>query len=152
MKKALIVSLIFLSTPNYVGARDLSPEEIQAVESTVRDEMKDPDAAKFYHGDFPEPEKTYVYCGLVNGKNSYGAYTGKKLFSVFLLKNDKGEYKALSLNHNKSTREPLSQELISATCASSGYDIKVKKYLVKNINESRKKSGLPPIDKGLIEK
>lgn len=148
----LIASLIILTIPNYAGARNLSSEEIQAVESTVRDEMKGPDAAKFYHGDYPEPEKTYVYCGLVNGKNSYGAYTGKKLFSVFLVKNDKGEYKALSLNHKKSTGEPLSQELISATCASAGYEIKVKKYLVKNINESRKKSGLPPLDKTLIEK
>ncbi len=132
-------------------SRELLPEEKDAIESTIRAEMKDPDAAKFNFSDFPV-ESSYVYCGLVNGKNSYGAYVGNKLFAVFLVKNDKGEYKALSLNTNKSTGEPSDQDVISATCSGAGYDVKIPSYLVKNVNKTRKKNGLPPLTKDMIKK
>ncbi len=113
--------------------------------------MMDPDAAKIYFNDYPV-ESSFVYCGLVNGKNAYGAYIGKKLFAVFLIKNDKGEYKALSLNFNKSTGEASSQDVISAHCAGAGYDVRVPSYTVKIVNEARSKNGLPPLRKDQIKK
>jgi hypothetical protein len=150
VKKIIFIVSLALTSFNALS-RELTPEEKAAVEITVREEMMDPDAAKFTFAEFPV-ESSHVYCGLVNGKNAYGAYVGKKLFAVFLIKNDKGEYKALSLNTNKSTGEPSSQDVISATCAGAGYDVKVPSYLVKNVNESRKKNGLPAIGKDLITK
>lgn len=149
--KKLILALALLSLSASAISRELLPEEKAAVELTMRDEMKDPDAAKFYFYDFPV-ESSYVYCALVNGKNSYGAYVGKRLFAVFLVKNDKGEYKALSLNTNKSTGEPSSQDVISATCSGAGYDVTVASYLVKSVNKTRKENGLPPLTKDMIRK
>lgn len=150
MRKLILMFVLAISSTSALS-RELLPEEKSAVETTIRDEMKDPDAAKFYFADFPV-ESSYVYCGLVNGKNSYGAYVGKKLFAVFLVKNDKGEYKALSLNSNKSTGEPSSQDIISATCSGAGYDVMVPSYLVKNVNKTRKNNGLPPLTKDMIKK
>ena len=150
MKKNLFVSLlVFLSINAY--SRELIPEEKAAVEQTIRGEMLDPDAAKFDFLDFPT-ESSHVYCGFVNGKNSFGAYTGKKLFAVFLVKNDKGEQKAISLNMTPSTGEPASQGVISATCSGAGYDVKVPSYTVKNVNKERAKNGLPALTKDMITK
>lgn len=147
MNKLLLALLCFsFSLSSY--ARELLPEEKIAVESVIRETMKDPDAAKFYHGDFPETDENILYCGLVNGKNSYGAYTGKKLFSVMVIKNDKGEYHAMDFTDGGAT----SQDIISATCSGAGYDMKIKSYLVKSVNDARKSKGLPPVDKSLIYK
>lgn len=63
------------------------------VETTIRNELKDPDSAKF--SDMTTPRKevmvekgNFVYgystCVFVNAKNSYGGYTGKQLYWAFL--------------------------------------------------------------------
>ncbi|MDF2621428.1 MAG: hypothetical protein K0S00_4087 [Xanthobacteraceae bacterium] len=60
----------------------LSAAEIAAVESGVREDLKDPDSAKF--SGFvatKEPSSGMVtVCGYVNARNSFGGYAGKKLF------------------------------------------------------------------------
>ncbi|MDD9221540.1 hypothetical protein [Enterobacter kobei] len=145
-----ICSVFFLIIMNGAFARELLPEEVTAVESTVKQGLKDPYSAHFELGDFPETDKNSLYCGLVNAKNSYGAYTGNQLFSVMLMKNDKGEYKALSMDKNYADDKPLDQEVIAASCASAGYPVKVKKYLVKNVNKSRKAKGLPNLSPAQI--
>lgn len=149
--KKIVFCAALICTCFSAWSRELIPDEKSAVESVVREEMMDPDAAKIYFGDFPV-ESSYVYCGLVNGKNAYGAYVGKKLFAVFLAKNDKGKLKALSLNYNKTTGEPSSQDVIAATCAGAGYDVTVPAYLVKDVNEVRKNNGLPPLSKANVSK
>lgn len=63
------------------------------IEDAIRENLKDPDSARFY--DFTPPRKEvmvenkkFVYgysaCVFVNAKNSYGGYTGKKLYWVFI--------------------------------------------------------------------
>lgn len=150
--KQLILLAALLSCMAQAHARDLSPSEIKAVESTVREGLKDPYSARFQHGDFPETEKNSLYCGLVNAKNSYGAYTGNQLFSVMLAKNNSGEDKAISTDINFSDDKPLDQEVIAASCSGAGYPVKVKIYLVKNVNKVRHEKGLPDIPKSLIVK
>lgn len=140
-----ITSAILLLFVGNAYARALLPEEIAIVESTVKKTLKAPYSAHFEHGDFLETEKNSLYCGLVNAKNSYGAYTGNQLFSVMLMKNDRGEFKALSMDKNFADDKPLDQEIIAASCASAGYPVKVKKYLVKNVNKSRERKGLPSL-------
>ncbi|HCL5286308.1 TPA: hypothetical protein N2G35_000585 [Salmonella enterica] len=67
------------------------------IETAIRERLRDPDSAKFY--DFTPPRKEvisenhkFVYgyssCVLVNAKNAYGGYTGKKLYWAFI-RNDK---------------------------------------------------------------
>lgn len=73
------------------------PTEYEAlVEGAIRDQLKDPDSAKF--SGFTEPrkevmveQKNFVYgystCVFVNAKNSYGGYTGKQLYWAFIRNN-----------------------------------------------------------------
>jgi len=147
MKRLGVLFLFFLSIA--AEARPLTDPEKKAIESTIREEMKDPEAAKFYHGDFPYPN-TYMYCGYVNGKNSYGAYAGKQLFAVMVDKNDKGEYFALSFDYSKATGEPTEPEVIATLCANNGYDLPVKKMFYKDVNRERKKKNIPPLNKAFI--
>lgn len=72
----------------------LTEEEEVAVKSWVSNALKDGDSAKFKLGDKvisingePEP----VYCGLVNAKNSYGAYSGWVIFKSFVARNAYGK-------------------------------------------------------------
>ncbi|UNH30050.1 hypothetical protein [Moellerella wisconsensis] len=152
MKRILAVAAVVGCVLSFgSNARDLTQAEITAVENAVRDEMKDPDAAKFYHGDFPKTKTNSLYCGMVNGKNSYGGYTGKKLFSVFIIEKDEGGVGALSMDRNMESGESLSQNVISASCAGAGYPTKVKKIFVEKVNKKREKNGLPALTKAQIE-
>ncbi|MER2945750.1 hypothetical protein [Serratia bockelmannii] len=66
------------------------------VENSIREQLKDPDSAKFsgmtnprkevmvVNGDFVYGYSTCVY---VNAKNSYGGYVGKQLYWAFLRDN-----------------------------------------------------------------
>lgn len=81
MKKLLIMIVcVFLVAACKPSEKDF----ISIGESVVRGSLKDPDSAKFesfYHkvGD----NDGYV-CGYVNAKNSYGGYTGKKEYFVYI--------------------------------------------------------------------
>lgn len=44
-------------------------------------------------------DKPVGYCGLVNGKNSYGGYVGFKRFYATLTRNAKGEYDRGIIEH-----------------------------------------------------
>lgn len=73
------------------------PTEYQSlVESAIRDQLKDPDSAKFSGFTAPRKEvmveqRDFIYgystCVFVNAKNSYGGYTGKQLYWAFIRNN-----------------------------------------------------------------
>lgn len=66
-----------------LSARELTKEEVEAVEIGVGQQLKDPYSAKYTHGSYMfEGRSGGVYCGKVNAKNSYGAYIGDRLFAV----------------------------------------------------------------------
>lgn len=148
MKKAIFILLCFISLN--IQARPLTASEKSAVEGVILDEMKDPDSAKFYHGDFPYPEAMFTYCGHVNGKNSYGAYTGKQLFAISIFTNEDGRIEADSLDFNSQTGNPVTQDSLAAMCASAGYDLYVKKSFFKEINNNRKKYNIPLMSESYI--
>lgn len=143
MKKLILLSIALIGWNSY--ARPLTEPEKMAVEKTIREEMKDPDAAKFYHQDYPYPENTFTYCGYVNGKNSYGAYAGKQLFAAFVAVNKDNEVVAASFDVSSQTGEPLDQSVISSLCASAGYDLPVKKMFFKDVNNQRKEKNIPAL-------
>jgi hypothetical protein len=73
---------------------------LKACEASIRNSMKDPDAAKISEGRRLGPTLDYVkgamvtrpavsYSFKVNGKNSYGAYTGAKLWSCMMSLDEK---------------------------------------------------------------
>jgi hypothetical protein len=58
--------------------RDLTPAEKALLGHLLAQSLKDPDSAKFKWMPLVLSERDGVtdYCGLVNGKNSYGGYAG----------------------------------------------------------------------------
>lgn len=59
--------------------------------NVIRDNLKDPDSAKFYDYEIMGHRACYV----INAKNSMGGYTGKK--TAMLLKSDK-EWQVVMIN------------------------------------------------------
>jgi len=68
----------------------------KTVENAIREQLKDPDSAKFSGMTSPRKEVmvengNFVYgystCVYVNAKNSYGGYVGKQLYWAFLRDN-----------------------------------------------------------------
>src|SRR5262249_6683094 len=76
------------------AARPLTDAEKVALKKALSKDMKDPDATKFKWMPlaYDSASETADYCGLVNGKNSYGGYVGFHLFRATLIRNAKGEY------------------------------------------------------------
>jgi len=141
----LILVLILFSISNGVYSRDLSKDEINAVEESIKENLKDPFSVVFYHDDYPYPDKTYIYCGYYNAKNSYGAFTGKQLFSVMLMKNNEGKLLAPELSGGG--RDP---SVVASICASAGYDLPVKKIFFSDVNKEREKNGIQQLSKSYI--
>ncbi|ELY4307188.1 hypothetical protein SMZ82_002439 [Cronobacter malonaticus] len=78
-----------------VGSKPNNYKKI--VEDAIRNELKDPESARF--SDMTPPKKevmveqgNFVYgyslCVNVNAKNSYGGYVGKQLYWVFMRNNN----------------------------------------------------------------
>ena len=78
-----------------VGSKPNNYKKI--VEDAIRNELKDPESARF--SDMTHPKKevmveqgNFVYgyslCVNVNAKNSYGGYVGKQLYWVFMRNNN----------------------------------------------------------------
>lgn len=97
MKLALFLGAVAILVGSIdVGeARTLAPAEKAMIREVVTKGFKDPDAAKFkwlplvdrnkWLPDADQPGRwKLLSCGLVNGKNSYGAYTGYTTFAVGL--------------------------------------------------------------------
>ncbi|MCT9843747.1 hypothetical protein N7563_06685 [Leclercia adecarboxylata ATCC 23216 = NBRC 102595] len=68
--------------------RPLTKAEISAIEFAVKEQLKDPESARFKHSRYVSNGKG-AYCGLVNSKNSYGGYAGNTPFIVMLINNGK---------------------------------------------------------------
>lgn len=83
---ALAVSMALAAPASAATHHHAGGSLIEKAEAAVREQLKDPDSAKFSHvaswvvPDSDPPET--VVCGLVNAKNSYGGYSGAEHFSV----------------------------------------------------------------------
>ena len=74
--------------------RDLTAAERTALTPTLSAGLKDPGAAQFRWIPVTLTERDEItdYCGLVNGKNSYGGPTGFVRFYAQLGKDEKGQF------------------------------------------------------------
>lgn len=81
MKK---IALSFFTLILIAGCKPSDQEFIAIGESVVRDSLKDPDSAKFESFYKSSGELDGYVCGSVNAKNSYGGYTGKKSYYVYI--------------------------------------------------------------------
>lgn len=72
------------SRPPVIWSKDVATvDEQESAKATVASKLKDPESARF--GDIWAMQGTNgkrSVCGYVNAKNSYGGYTGQKMFSA----------------------------------------------------------------------
>jgi hypothetical protein len=74
--------------------RELTPVEKVSLTSALALTLKDPGSAQFKWVPviMLEREGIFDYCGLVNGRNSYGGYVGFQKFYAQISKNDRGQF------------------------------------------------------------
>jgi hypothetical protein len=94
MRRTAILFAVSSLLTGTAFARNLDASEKKLIVETVTKEFKDPAAAQFrwlpITVDNQNSVSSLTYCGMVNGRNSYGAYTGFTPFSVFVaIKNGK---------------------------------------------------------------
>ncbi len=99
-------------------ARDLSDAEKMAIKQAVRASMKDPESSRFKWGPVASEN---VYCGLVNSKNSYGGYTGDKMYNV-IYGNSKHDGRPHAFFVRFTEDETIYEKTTLETCAENGYD------------------------------
>lgn len=107
--------------------RELSPSERTALAPIFAAGLKDPGAAQFKWMPVVLTERDGItdYCGLVNGKNSYGGYTGFVRFYAQLQKDNKGQFTRATLREvEQPGREinPLDPRWLNGICEKFGYD------------------------------
>ncbi|QOL80441.1 hypothetical protein [Pseudooceanicola spongiae] len=92
MRKIIFLALLAGSVSSAVAAErlhELSVEEQDRLESSVRSSLKDPESAKFSRITAIKGEAELITaCGQVNAKNSLGGYAGDMPFAVFLMSPD----------------------------------------------------------------
>ncbi|MBX3580787.1 MAG: hypothetical protein KF810_02675 [Rhizobiaceae bacterium] len=82
----------FPTAPTVAGYT-LTAEDIAAVKRDLAASMKDPESARFGETMMASPGGAGLInvCGTVNGKNSFGGYTGSKPFMGSLTTNNAGK-------------------------------------------------------------
>jgi hypothetical protein len=99
--------------------RPLKSAEQQLIQNSVKDELLDPDSAKFRMG--PLTLAAWSYFGVVNSKNRMGGYTGFWTFRVDIKKDGNGRIIAADNVYVMSDDMPLYQRRPALTCYKEGY-------------------------------
>lgn len=73
-------AIVALLTSAY--ANSIPPHVQSAVEEHLATQLRDPYSARFTFDDHwgPSPTGRFVFCGTVNAKNGFGAYSGPVMF------------------------------------------------------------------------
>jgi hypothetical protein len=103
--------------------RSLTAEEKAMISHAVAFKLKDPDAAKFLWTPLVVHTREGVtdYCGLVNGKNSYGGYVGFDKYYVQLGYNDAGKLAVVDVRWIANGADDVSQNVADNICSHDGY-------------------------------
>lgn len=102
--------------------RPLGLPEQKLVRDAVSETLLDPTTPLFKLG--PQIITSQRYCGLVNGKNAFGGYTGYLTFSVIITRDASGRIRSASDPQVYSTR---SEAAIGAyiRCVEDGYAVAI---------------------------
>ena len=92
-------------------ARELLPKEKGLIANAVKQQLKDPDSAKFFWQDYKGGD---IYCAHVNAKNSYGGFSGKALVLAGIKNDARGEI----ISAEASIR---SDSMMNSICTDAGY-------------------------------
>lgn len=113
-KIGIVFAAVALFSVFSASARELDAKEKAIIERVAKEEMKDPDSAKFTWQDYRGGE---IYCAYVNAKNSYGGYTGNELLIVGVKLNAKGKV----VSAETTIHEGEMRKLMAPVCTDAGY-------------------------------
>jgi len=120
MKILMLAVALLAAAGMSVEAAELTAKEKAVIMKVVKDQLKDPDSAKFKWGDISKSftNKTYVdYCLLVDSKSAQGRYHGFRPYMVGLFWNDKEGFSASVI----AGPNPKYPEEIYRLCEEDGY-------------------------------
>jgi len=102
---------------------ELSASEKAALGKSLAKVLKDPVSAQFrwMAVAYDKSISTAVYCGWINGKNSYGGYTGVKPFSASITRNAKNEFYTGEIVRIREDEERYDDEPTITFCRKAGY-------------------------------
>lgn len=109
-----IIACLAMAVASGATARELSVKEKGLIESVAKQQLKDPDSAKFYWQDYRGGD---IYCAHVNSKNSYGGYAGKSLLIAGLKTDSKGVITSAEVMIHGSDTASMSAPI----CTEEGY-------------------------------
>jgi hypothetical protein len=108
-------------------ARELKPSEKRIVIAAVTQNFKDPESARFKWLPISKfAAEGQSYCGLVNGKNSYGAYAGYEAFIVFVNSKGSALVSATVLAVGSPSEDTIG-EAVTEQCQKEGMDLSLAK-------------------------
>lgn len=119
---------VFLIGSTAAQSRDLDDAEKKLIQDQVTTDFKDPSAAQFRWvalRDTKPGVDSQLYCGLVNGKNSYGAYGGFTPFQVMLV--TKNGTVVLAALVGVGSPGDSEETAVAQTCASNGLSLDAAK-------------------------
>jgi PBP1b-binding outer membrane lipoprotein LpoB len=107
--------------------REFTSVEKQALAPIFATGLKDPSAAQFKWMPVVLTQRDGItdYCGLVNGKNSYGGYAGFVRFYAQLQNDEKGQFTKATLREVEPPnreRNPLDPRWLNGICEQFGYE------------------------------
>ncbi len=110
-------------TPEVMNAprRELGQSEKAIIAHAVSMTLKDPDAAKFLWVPIIGASGSAAYCGVVNGKNSYGGYIGYHPFLVRVTPDALQPVTAASLIVLSSGPDEYGMDPTAGSCSHFGY-------------------------------
>jgi hypothetical protein len=98
----LLAAIIAFAAPSFAATKTfvrfkLTTPQVAAVHESVRDNLKDPESARFGQMFAAKPKEggMPMVCGYVNAKNSYGGYVGEQPFIGVLVGN--GNFATISI-------------------------------------------------------
>ncbi|HAT2340099.1 TPA: hypothetical protein JD825_RS22840 [Citrobacter freundii] len=109
-----IIGCLAMVAASGAVARELSMKEKGIIEGVAKQQLKDPDSAKFYWQDYRGGS---IYCAHVNSKNSYGGYAGKALLIAGVKTDNKGTIISADVMVHGSDTASMSAPI----CTEEGY-------------------------------
>lgn len=106
-----IIGCLTMVVASEAVARELSPKEKSLIEQVAKQQLKDPDSAKFYWQDYKGGD---IYCAHVNAKNAYGGFAGKALLLVGVKNDSKGNITSAEVSIR-------SDNMMDKICTDIGY-------------------------------
>lgn len=104
---AVFLAVVLASTGSTAWAKEQRPateDEIALIRAAMQTDLLDADSAKFRDVKHDVGDKGGVtFCGLVNAKNSFGAYTGFKAFAAFFHPQSEGGLQAEKVQYDSDT-------------------------------------------------